>query len=60
MGPKQTKCRLGDAHVFPLNHAADYRSDSIGHVGVGGDLKFQTEIPANGRVIQMGGCADSD
>ena len=60
MGSKQAECRLGDAHVFALSHAANYRSNSIGHVGVDGDLEVQTEIPANDRIIQMGRCADSN
>ena len=60
MGSKQAECRLGDAHVFALSHAAYHRSDSIGRVGVGGDLKVQTEISTNDWIIQMGRCADSN
>ena len=60
MDSKQAECRLGDAHVFALSHAANYRSNSIGHVGVDGDLEVQTEIPANDRIIQMGRRADSN
>ena len=60
MGPKQTECRLGDAHVFALSHTANHRSDRIGRVGVGGNLEVQTEISTNVWIIQMGRCTDSN
>ena len=51
---------LGDAHMFALSHAANYRSDCIGRVSVCGNLKVHTKISADVWIIQMGGGTDSN